>query len=172
MRSSFTCMAVAVALVVSTTAQADPAKDCINGEEIKGFVGYVLPDMVSGVVAKCRPTLLPDGYFNTHGNQLAERLSAGKEAAWPMARAAFRKFGGDFRGSPKAGLSERTIRSLIDNEMVTKLSSELPIAMCRDIEAVVAPLDPLPDENVVQFLAAIFGVAGRKGSDVRACPPQ
>jgi hypothetical protein len=164
-------MAVGIALTVTTAAQAAPAATCIDANEIKGFVGYVLPDVVGAVVAKCGPTLRPDGYVNARGSQLAERLAVGKEAAWPMARAAFRKMGGDFKGQPKAGLSERTIRSLIDNEMVAKLTSELPLSMCRDIETVVAPLDPLPAENVVQFLAAIFGVAGRKGSDVRACPP-
>ena len=171
MHSRLTSIAACIALTVSTTAQADPAKSCINPDEIRGFVGYVLPGVVSNVIEKCGPTLRPDGYFNTRGSQLAARLTEGKDAAWPMARAAFRKMGGDFKGSPKANLSERTIRSLIDNEMVTKLTTELPLSMCRDIEAVVAPLEPLPAENMVQFLAAIFGVAGRKGSDVQACPP-
>jgi hypothetical protein len=161
-----------LALVLSGTAQATPVNTCMNPEEIKGFVGYVLPDVVDGVVKKCSPTLRPDGYFNTSGSQLATRLAAGKESAWPMARAAFRKMGGEFKGNPKAGLSERTIRSLIDNEMVEKLTSGLPVKMCRDIEAIVAPLDPLPPENLVQLLAAIFNVAGRNGRDVRACAPQ
>ena len=172
MRPRLTSIAVAVALTVSTTASAVPAKECINPDEIRGFVGYVLPDIVGSVVGKCGPSLRTDGYFNTRGSQLTARLAVGKEAAWPMAKAAFRKIGGDFKGSPKAGLSDRTIRSLIDNEMVTKLTTELPLSMCRDIESVVAPLDPLPADNIVQFMAAVFGVAGRKGSDVKACPPQ
>ena len=171
MRLRLTGTVTMIALVMSSAVQAAPTKPCINPEEIRGFVGYVLPDVVGTVVEKCGPTLRPDGYFNTHGSQLMARLATGKEAAWPMARAAFRKFGGDFKGSPKVDLSERTIRSLIDNEMVGKLTSELPLTMCRDIEAVVAPLDPLPAENVVQFLAAVFGVAGRNGSSVKACPP-
>ncbi len=172
MRFRLTCTTVMMALLVSSSVHAAPAKSCINPDEIKGFVGYVLPDLVGSVVTKCGPTLRPDGYINTRGGQLADRLAVGKEAAWPMARAAFRKMGGDFKGQPKAGLSERTIRSLIDNEMVAKLTTELPLTMCRDIETIVAPLDPLPAENMVQLLAAIFGVAGRKGSEVQACPPQ
>jgi len=167
-----TSLTLILALAVTTSAEAAPAATCIDANEIRGFVGYVLPDVVGTVVTKCGPTLRPDGYFNTRGSQLGERLAVGKEAAWPMARSAFRKMGGDFKGQPKAGLSERTIRSLIDNEMVTKLTSQLPLTMCRDIESIVAPLDPLPAENMVQLLAAIFGVAGRKGSDVKACPPQ
>jgi hypothetical protein len=172
MRFRLTGAVAMMAMIVSNSVQAAPAATCINPDEIRGFVGYVLPDVVGSVVTKCRPTLRPDGYFSTRGSQLAERLAVGKEAAWPMARAAFRKMGGDFKGQPKAGLSERTIRSLIDNEMIAKLTTELPLTMCRDIEAIVAPLDPLPAENMVQLLAAIFGVAGRKGSDVQACPPQ
>ena len=171
MRSRLSSMVLILALAATTSAQAASATTCLDANEIRGFVGYVLPDVVGTVVTKCGPTLRPDGYFNTRGSQLAERLALGKEAAWPMARAAFRKMGGDFKGRPKAGLSERTIRSLIDNEMVAKLTSELPLTMCHDIESIVAPLDPLPAENTVEFLAAIFGVAGRKGSDVKACPP-
>ena len=172
MRFRLTCTTAMMALLVSSSVHAAPAKSCINPDEIKGFVGYVLPDVVSSVVTKCGPTLRPDGYLNSRGSQLADRLAVGKEAAWPSARAAFQKMGGDFKGQPKAGLSERTIRSLIDNEMVAKLTTELPLTMCRDIESIVAPLDPLPAENMVQLLAAIFGVAGRKGSEVQACPPQ
>lgn len=172
MRFKLTGAVTILALVVSGSARAAPTRTCMNPEEIRGFVGYVLPDVVSSVVSKCGPNLRTDGYFSTRGSQLAERLAVGKEASWPMARAAFRKMGGDFKGQPKASLSERTIRSLIDNEMVAKLTTELPLTMCRDIETIVAPLDPLPAENMVQLLAAIFGVAGRKGSDVQACPPQ
>lgn len=172
MRLRFTGTVAMIALALSSAVQAAPAKTCINRDEIRGFVGYILPDVVGGVVEKCGPTLRPDGYFKTHGSQLAARLATGKEAAWPMARAAFSKFGGDFKGKPRAGLSERTIRAVTDNEMIDKLASELPLSMCRDIETIVAPLDPLPAENLVQFLAAIFGVAGQKGSDVKACPPQ
>ena len=172
MRSRLTSIAACIALFVSTTAQAAPAKPCINPEEIRGFVGYVMPDVADNVVKKCGPTLRPDGYFNTHGSQLVARLAVGKEAAWPMALAAFRKFGGDFKGSPKSDLSERTLRSLLDNEMVTKLTRDIPLSMCRDGEAIVAPLDPLPAENLVQFLSAILGVAGRTEGDMRSCPPQ
>ena len=167
--SALAAIAVTVSGVVSTSARAEPAKPCLHAQEIKGFVGYVLPDIVGIVVTRCGPALRADGYINTRGSLLAQRLAVGKEAAWPMARQAFGKLGGEFKGQARAGLSDRTIRSLIDNEMVTKLAADLPLAMCGDIEAIAAPLDPLPAANTVEFLSAIFGVAGRKGSDMRAC---
>lgn len=171
MRGKSIGAASAIALVFSGTAQAVPAKSCLTANEIHGLVAFALPDVVDGMVKKCSATLRPDGYFNSQGSQLAERLAVGKDAAWPMASQAFRKFGDDFKGKPSATLSDRTLRAVIENEVVEKMLGDLPVKACGDIEAIVQTLDPLPAENMIQFVSAVFGVAGRGGNKLNACSP-
>lgn len=163
-------MAGALALVLTSTAQAAPAPSCVTQEEISGLVAYALPPIADRMIKKCSSSLKPDGFFNTRGMQMVQRLSVGQEAALPMATRAFRKMGGEFKGKSRSLLSDATVRALLENELIGKLISELPVTMCKDIEAVVAPLEPLPAENMVQFIASIFGVAGRDGAGAKACP--
>lgn len=163
-------MAGALALVLASTAQAAPAPVCVTQEELRGLVAFVMPEIADRAIKKCSSSVKPEGFFNSRGGQLVERLSAGKEAAWPMAARAFRKMGGEFKGKSRSLLSDATVRALVENELVSKAIAEMPLTMCRDIESIVAPLDPLPAENMVEFISAIFGVAGRSGSGVKACP--
>jgi hypothetical protein len=162
----------AVALVVSTSAQAAPVKECVTTDEIHGLVAFVLPQIADQVVTKCSTTLRPNGYFNSRGIELVQRLSQGKEAGWPMARRAFRKMSDEAKDKAFASLSDATVRALVENELVGKLMSDVSVTMCRDIESVVETLDPLSGANMVQFVSAIFGVAGRNGSTMKACPPK
>jgi hypothetical protein len=164
-------LAGAAAMILATTAQAAPVPSCVTQEEISGLVAYAMPQIADRVIRKCSTAVSPNGFFNSRGSQLVERLSVGKDAAWPMASRAFRKMGGEFKGKSRMSLSDATMRALIENELVDKMMNDLPMAMCRDIEAIAAPLEPLPAQNLVQFVSAIFSVAGRNGSSVKACPP-
>lgn len=162
-------MAMLAAPVAQAATEAKAPGPCLTPREIHGFVAFILPGITAGVVAKCRTTVSPTGYFNTRGAQLGERLAAGKDAAWPVARDAFNKISHD-SAKDTAHLSDTTTRSLVEHEMVEQLTGQIPTAMCRDIESVIEPLDPLPTDNLVQFVSAIFGVAGRGDSKMRACP--
>jgi hypothetical protein len=173
MRAQSLGLTCAVALVASTTAQAaEPKPPCITADEIKGFVAFALPGVVDRVLKKCETSLRPTGYFNSRGIELIQKLAPGKEAGWPMASQAFRKMSSTSKGKSVADLSDETLRVLIDNEMIPGLLKDIPASMCRDIENVVETLDPLPAPNMVQFIAAIFGLAGRNGNAMRACPPE
>ena len=165
-------MAGALALVVSTSVQAVPAKECMTPVEIRGMVAFALPQIVEGVVAKCGSTLRPNGYFNARGIDLVQRLTPGKEASWPMALQAIRKMGGPSKGKGSYEPSAATLRVMFENDMIPDLLKDIPTTMCRDIESVVETLDPLPGANLVELVTAIFALAGRSGSKFRACPPQ
>jgi hypothetical protein len=174
MRAHVPGLISALALVAATTAQAatpPPAKPCVTADKIKGFVAFALPGVVDNLITKCSSTLRPNGYFNSRGIELVRKLSIGKEDGWPMAIQAVRKMGGPPKGKNSIEPSDATMRTMIDNDMIPGLLKGIPVTMCRDIEAVVETLDPLPAANMVQFIASIFGLAGRGGSTLRACPP-
>ena len=60
---------------------------------------------------------------------------------------------------------------MIENEVVDKMLGDLPVNACGDIEAIVQTLDPLPAENMIQFVSAVLGVAGRGSNKLSACSP-
>jgi hypothetical protein len=76
-------------------SQAALAQNCLTEREVTGLVTFALPTVMNSAITTCQPQLSPNGYFATQGRSLVARYAAGKAAAWPTAKAALFKLGGD-----------------------------------------------------------------------------
>lgn len=172
MHTAFKYTAGALALVSAgqlQAAQTAAAATCLNREEVRGLVAYVLPEAVDATLTTCSPKLGADSFLIRRGPDLAKALRTGKDAAWPAARTAFFKFGGD-HGAALAQLKDATVRTMVDDVMSQKLIQAIKPAICGDVERILAPLEPLPTDNLVAFVSAIVSVAARKDTKLPACP--
>ena len=152
-------------LAAAQSPQA-PAAPCISHEEVRGLVAYLLPDFLNSTMTACGAMLPKGAYLNVAGPSRLAAFSAGKEAAWPMAMKAMTKMGGPDKAEMPKDVPDAAVRMIFDNTMHRKIGDAIAAkaspAMCHDINAVLAPLDPLPAANTVEFLAAVVDVVGRK----------
>ncbi len=171
MRNAFKLTAGALALVSAAQLQAaqTAATSCLNRDEVHGLVAYVLPDALDATLTTCSPKLGPDSFLARRGPKLAETLRTGKNAIWPQARSAFFKFGGEHTAE-LAKLKDATVRTMVDDLMSQKLAPAIKPSICGDVERILAPLEPLPTDNLVAFLSAIVSVAARKDPKLPTCP--
>ena len=170
MGTVFRFTAGALALVSAGQLQAAQTADaatCLSREEINGLVAYVMPDALDAAIATCKPTLAADSFLLRRGPALSTTLHAGKDAAWPAARAGFLKFGHD-EAMPK--LKDATLRTMVDDIMGQKLAPAIKPSVCGDAERILAPLEPLPTTNLIAFIGAIVSVAARKDPKMPTCP--
>ena len=166
--------AAALALLSTGSLQAaQPAASasCMNRDEVRGLVGYMLPSVVSIVVVRCKPGLPAGSYLSARGPQLADSLEQGRAAAWPMAKQAFGKIAG---ADPQAAkmldaMPESMLRPVLEDKMADTLTSSIKAKDCKDIDRVVATLAPLPSANLVDFVTEVMVLAGRGKKDLNIC---
>lgn len=163
----------ALALCASTQAQAAASKTCLSNGEVEGLVGYVLPSVLDKVAGSCAAHVSRKGYMATRLPDLIDTIAAGRDAAWPQARAAFMKFGGandKEAAAAFAALSDDALRQIVDETFAEKLGMKVPPSACLDVEEVLETLEPLPAGNAVRLVTAVMMMAGRSDKSIPACP--
>jgi hypothetical protein len=156
-------------LAAQTQAQS---QTCLSRPEMRGLVAYFLPVVLESTIDKCTSRLAKDSYMLARAPQLLGTLDAGRSEAWPMAKAAFVKIGGDGDKNTSnlfASLPEEAVRPLIEAVIADKISSEIKPESCGDIDRIMAPLEPLPAANLVDVVAETLAVAGRGDKRMRLC---
>lgn len=173
-RSTFVA-AAALALLQGQMAQAATASaQCISENEMTGLVGFALPSALDGAMKGCKPHLATTGYFATRGNEFLERYTARKDANWPMAKAAFLKFGGSGDAKIKdtfAKLPDEAVKPFVEAMVSELVGSEIKPDQCKAIERGVRLLAPLPPENTAELVSFILALSsGNKGAKTSSLP--
>ena len=167
--------AAVLALVSSAqlhAAQVQQAQSCMTRPELRGLVAYFLPTVLQSAIDTCSQRLAPESYLVGRAPRLLGTLEAGRPEAWPMAKQAFVKMGGEGDKSSAelfASLPEAAVRPLIEAVIVQKIGSSIKPESCGDIDRVMAPLEPLPATNLVEVLTEAMAIAGRNDKQLRVC---
>jgi hypothetical protein len=146
------------------------APTCLTSAEMHGMVAYFLPTVLDKVAAGCAAHLPAGSYLINGTSGLRGSLARDREAAWPMARAAFFKFSKPEDVKTLASLSNRALRPLVDDMLEQKMAIPVSHAICgevNDIAQALAPLDPM---QTVHLIATILAAAARNDSKLRSCP--
>lgn len=151
-----------LALASSAGAQAAEAKaDCISEQEISAIVVYVMPQLVAAAQKGCAGELSPTGFFATGGAAMSQRYAETADAAWPLARSAFIKFGGgskDREMREMVTLPDAALRPLLDAVLEQKVAEEIKPKSCHDIERlaeVVNAIEPGTTGALIGVVAAL-----------------
>lgn len=161
------------ALALCSAAQAQAAtggQSCITPGEVRGLVGYAMPALLEKIAGSCAPHVSRGGYMAMRLPGLIGTLAAGRDAAWPQARAAFMKFGAPKDTATLASLPDEAMRPIVDQVLAEKLALKVPASACLDVEEVLETLEPLPAENSVRLISVILTLAGRGDRAIPACP--
>ncbi|WP_421847044.1 hypothetical protein [Novosphingobium sp.] len=151
---------------------------CLTEHEVTSLVTYALPVVMDGAMKTCRPQLSPQGYFATQGSSLVQRYAALKGAAWPEARAAMLKLGGNDAKLKDvvSNLSDEALQPFAEGLVSAVVTKGIKPDQCKAIERATRLLSPLPPENTAELVTFILVVADKpkagsaKKSDLPICP--
>lgn len=152
-------------------AQTKAAAPCLTRVEMQGAVAYFLPGVLTELSAKCTAEAEGNTYLRSGLPVLIDRLKAGREAAWPQARAAFQKLASEGGKIPAfANMPDDALRPLIDQGVTQEISLKMSKTSCGDANDVLEALSPLAPEQAVNLVATILSVAARNDKSLRSCP--
>lgn len=166
--------------MAEVAAAQEPA--CLTEREVTSLVTYALPVVMDGAMKACRPQLSPQGYFATQGSSLVQRYSVRKSAAWPEARAALVKLGGndDKLKDIVSTLSDEALQPFAEGMVSAVVTKGIKPDQCKAIERATRLLSPLPPENTAELVTFILVMADKpkvrgavgasKKSDLPICP--
>lgn len=161
--------AAVLALLSAGEAQAAQAKQCLTRAEVQGLVRYFLPTVLDTAIQTCSGQLPATGFLRTQGPRLVTELNAGRAAAWPMARQAFNKIGAE-DGDDMSKMPDELVQPLFDEAIGGMLGQEIKAKDCKNIDRILAPLAPLPAQNMADFIGEVFIVAMRNDKEMPTCP--
>ena len=164
--------AAVLALAGAMPAQAATAP-CIFRTEMKGMVTYGLPIVIDNVAETCAGTLPAESAFSKRSKELLAELELMRPAAFPAAKAAMLKFGGNRDKATVRlmnSLTDEAFRPLIDAVVADQLGSSIKPGACQDIGRIFATVSPLPATNMVDFVTEVLIVASRKDKRIGSCP--
>jgi hypothetical protein len=160
------CLSPLLVTAFSTQAQAASRDRIPTRAERDAIIIYILPVATNALIGRCGPVLADDGYLRTHGAALAARLATGQEAAWPLARRAFSGLASPIERPSGDNPTDAEWRTAFDQTIIEGIG-RLSDDECHEAEALIAPLDPLPPDNLVQALSAIATMAINRQSRQR-----
>lgn len=177
-------MVLGTALASLGLAEVAAAQDqaCLSEREVTSLVSYALPVVMDSAMKTCRPTLSPQGYFATQGPGLVQRYAARKGAAWPEAKAALFKLGGNDAKMKDlvATLSDEALQPFAEGIVAAMVTKGIKPGQCKAIERATRLLSPLPPENTAEIVTFILVIADKpkvrgavgasKKSDLPICP--
>ncbi len=160
------------ALTLPSAAQAATATACMTRPELRGMVAYMLPFVVDSMVEKCSTGLPGDSFMATRAPDLSKELAKGQTAAWPMAKRAFMKFGGDADQQTTAmmeAMPETAMRPLVESVLVQEFGGMIKTKDCKDIDAVLGTLVPLPASSFVDLVTEVVVIGARNDKEMKIC---
>ncbi len=148
-------LVIGTSILVTLTAQSAHAQmPCLTSNEARTVVSAALPDVVVAISNKCRPSLPPTAYLAKSGAVLADRFKPTANAAWPAAKLAVLKVGGD-RTKLLASLPDETSRALLSVGINAAITNGITIENCAVTNRIMAALDPLPPANFADAFSAV-----------------
>ena len=170
MKRSLFRLAGVLAICASTTVQALPAEKCLTPPEMHGLIAYFLPNVLTEVANNCASSLPPASYLRTNFPRLAGELTAGKTAAWPVARSAFFKMSDAKDTKEMASLSDKALRPMVDEMMAQKIRIPVSPSTCGEVNDISEALAPLNADQTVHLFATILSAVARNDNKMRSCP--
>lgn len=166
--------------MAEVAAAQDPT--CLSEREVTSLVTYALPVVMESTMKTCRPQLSPEGYFAAQGPSLVQRYAARKSAAWPEAKSALFKLGGNDVKMKDivTSLSDEALQPFAEGLVAAMVTKGIKPGQCKAIERGVRLLSPLPPENTAELVTFILVLADKpkvrgavgasKQSDLPICP--
>lgn len=166
--------------MAEVAAAQDPV--CLSEREVTSLVTYALPVVMEGAIKTCSPQLSPQGYLAVQGPSLVQRYAARKSAAWPEAKAALIKLGGndDKMKDVVANLSDEALQPFAEGIVSAMVTKGIKPGQCKAIERGARLLSPLPPENTAELVTFILVLADKpkvrgavgasKKSNLPICP--
>lgn len=164
-----TATAAAIALCSASALQAAP-RTCVTSAEMHGMVAYFLPVVLDNVAKNCSAYTPASSYLRAGLPGLQVQLREGREAAWPMAKSAFFKLGGQKDVRTMAVLSDDALRPLVDDMLGSKFAIPVDATKCGEINDIAEALAPLNAPQTVHLIATILSTAARKDNKLSSCP--
>lgn len=166
--SRFRTLAAALALVAlpaqagaQAAATAKPAP-CLTQAEVRALTTFAMPSVIDGLNRSCAPHVGTSSFMARDGAALAANYAANKDAAWPVARKAFFKLGGDQDKSTAdmmAQLPDSALQPFVEGMIGGLVGAKLKPEQCRLADKMMRLLAPLPPENTVELLGTVVELA-------------
>jgi hypothetical protein len=165
---------IAAALVVAlpqVAQAATPPRPCLSRADASELSLYVLPSIIPVVVDRCRASLPAQSWLVGESAAYAQRLAAERQTHWAGARRAIVAMAGE---RPPAGVSDNSLRSLIDDMVRSMLPAAIDAPTCQTIEDFSRLLAPLPSRNLGELTALLAEIGSRDANrrDFQMCPSE
>lgn len=167
--------AAALALVAMATPQAAMAQTCITEQEISGMMAYAMPSLLDGLVGTCRPHVSDTGFIATSSAAMIQAYSTRKDANWPVARAAFMKFGAkrDAQASDMmAKLPDNVLQPLVGSIMTSVVGTQIKPEQCGNAERLMrifSKIDPQDTADLFGIVMLMVGNDNPAKRDIQIC---
>ena len=169
--SRFRTLAAAVTLV-ALPAQAGAqaaAAPCLTEAEVRALATFAMPSALDGLIKNCSTHVGDAGFMTRSGSALVADYAANKDAAWPLARKAFFRLGGDKdKDSAEmiAKLPDEALQPFVEGMIGGMVGAKLKPEQCRLADKMMRLLAPLPPENMVELLGTVveLATAGEKAA--------
>jgi hypothetical protein len=142
----------AAAFLALAQASAAQASTCFTVQEVKTLVALSAPSLVDAAAKKCA-SFLPEGAFLRTGAQaMAERLRS-EAKAHQNVTPVIEKLAGE---KMPAGLSEATIRSMVDEMLGMELMKDIKPDDCASVNDLASSLAQLSGATLADMVSAIL----------------
>jgi hypothetical protein len=128
---------------------------CMTSSEAKSVVSAALPDLVLAISNKCKPALSADAYLNKSGSSLSGKFKSSANSAWPAAKKAVLKVGGE-NAQLLANLPDEASRALLSVGINAMITNGMTTEKCSVTNRILAALDPLPAANFADAMSAVI----------------
>lgn len=160
-------LAAAAALLAAPQVAAAAEPVCLTAREFTALSTYALPSVIGGTARACSAALPASAFLRRSGGELAARYGAGRDRAWPEAKAAFLKMTAERDpGAVQlfAGMPDDSLQQIADAAFAGIVAGQVKPDSCATIDRVVALLAPLPAENTAELIALAAGLGARSGA--------
>ena len=165
---TFAAAVALVALPAQAGAQAAAkATPCLTEPEVRALAPFAMPSALDGLIKNCSTHVGDAGFMTRSGSALVAGYAANKNAAWPMARKAFFRLGGDKdkdSAEMMAKLPDSALQPFVEGMIGGMVGAKLKPEQCRVADKMMRLLAPLPPENMVELLGTVveLATAGKK----------
>lgn len=150
------------------------AQACIARAEIAGMIGYAMPSVIGAVRDTCAAHLSTDAFLATGVEAMIADYRAVQAETWPLARAAFMKFGAEDGETDPAVIEkmpDELLQPLVEAMIPAMIEGEIKPGSCRDIDTLLASLASMSPRQASDFMAAIMALTeGDKPAEKKRQP--
>ncbi len=161
----FQYLLAVTALTMPVTAIAQDAR-CISRDESRAVVANLMPELIANSGRHCAAQIGDQTFLARNADELGRSLSPHAKSAWPAARAALERLGGNPLPDNAALLD------LGRNALATGIVGNLDADSCGMVNTLVEQIAPLPAENFANVFALFLeaGMNADENAALRVCP--